>query len=475
MRTRNERERLELELLYELENRQRVEDRWLRGDLGYKLHAGQLEIKRHIEENGSDEVLLLIARQWGKSFFSVTDCSEFCIKNPGAITRIAAPNLNQADDIVSDNIAPIFEDAPEGLIQKHRSKKRWRIGASELRLGMTKKSHSNTLRGGNAKRVYLEEGGFVKSDEYKYAHRSIIGPQLMRSMGKCIHITSVSEDPGHYIHTEILPSCKLSGSLYMRDIYHNPQLTLDHINRLARRMGGIGSEEFRRECLNIIEKSPTLVCVPEYVDELHSIDFEFPEHATWLTTVDWGGSRDKTVALLMYYDFEMGARRVWDERVFNRNTPTKVIIPEIRKMEEEIAERDPRAYLNLRRFVDAQAQHLIDLRNDYNYDASLPNKDDKFAGVNKVRTCIGRSLFVHKRCEFLRVTLDNGIWNKNRTDFERTDALGHMDAIAALAYGNRMLDTHTNPAPPTKLFKEEAMQRPNANPWAKNAILGAFG
>ena len=36
------------------------------------------------------------------------------------------------------------------------------------------------------------------------------------------------------------------------------------------------------------------------------------------------------------------------------------------------------------------------------------------------------------------------MFNKTRTDFERTDALGHMDALAAAMYGIRMNDK-TNP------------------------------
>ena len=83
--------------------------------------------------------------------------------------RIAAPTLKQAKDIVSDNLGPITLDAPEGLITPMKSEYRWQVGQSELRLGVLERANVDSLRGGNAKLVICEEGGFVTSDDYEYA------------------------------------------------------------------------------------------------------------------------------------------------------------------------------------------------------------------------------------------------------------------------------------------------------------------
>jgi len=44
---------------------------------------------------------------------------------------------------------------------------------------------------------------------------------------------------------------------------------------------------------------------------------------------------------------------------------------------------------------------------------------------------------VQPKCKFLQRSLGGGMFNKNRTDFERTKELGHMDALAALMYAFR--------------------------------------
>jgi hypothetical protein len=68
-------------------------------------------------------------------------------------------------------------------------------GRSETRnygLGVLERANVDSLRGGNANLVICEEGGFVSSDDYDYALRSVIGPQLLRSGGQLIHVTTPS-------------------------------------------------------------------------------------------------------------------------------------------------------------------------------------------------------------------------------------------------------------------------------------------
>jgi hypothetical protein len=64
-----------------------------------------------------------------------------------------------------------------------------------------------------------------------------------------------------------------------------------------------------------------------------------------------------------------------------------------------------------------------------------------------------RTAFTHGKIEIaphltlLIATLRSGTFNRNRTDYQRSVALGHCDAIAALVYGYRMR-IKTNPYVP---------------------------
>jgi hypothetical protein len=82
---------------------------------------------------------------------------------------------------------------------------------------------------------------------------------------------------------------------------------------------------------------------------------------------------------------------------------------------------------------------------DHGYTAQLPEKLDWRASLNTLNVRFGRrKALIHPRCTFLIVSAESAILNKNKTDFDRNIALGHMDGIAAMMYGIRM-QTHENP------------------------------
>jgi hypothetical protein len=53
------------------------------------------------------------------------------------------------------------------------------------------------------------------------------------------------------------------------------------------------------------------------------------------------------------------------------------------------------------------------------------NKDNIYAMVNKVRLFIKqRRLVIDKSCEFLIGSIESGIWNKQRTQFDESKVYG---------------------------------------------------
>lgn len=414
---------------------------WGQGDLTWKLHSTQRTIDAAVKASDASEILVLSSRQLGKSWWALCYAIEYLINNPGTIVRFLAPKKDQIGDIIADNLGPIMQDAPAGLIERQKSDHRWRIGESSLRIGALERAHVDNNRGGNASLIICEEGAFVNSDDYVYAVRQVIGPQLLRSRGKLIHVTSVNkDDPLHYVHTELRAKCDLTASCFSYTIYDNPQLTEEQIAKAMLDCGGASSPAWLAEYLNEIVRSEETVVIPTFDRSNHVKAFDLPDYSTYQISIDFGGVRDKTAALLYTYDFERNKYLWVDELFFEPNTATHVIIKAIRENLEQ-------GYAIGNRWADCPGQLQIDLADQHNYIIAPPLKDDWKAQINALQVAFGQDrMEVHPRCKMLIQTLESGRFNKQRTDFERSSILGHCDALAAMGYGYRMV-AKENPYP----------------------------
>lgn len=413
---------------------------WSEGDLVWKLHETQRKIDQAVKTSPADEILVLASRQLGKSWWGDTYALANCILKPGTITRILAPTLKMVQDIVADNLAKITRDAPPGLIVRQKSDYRWQVGSSSLRLGALERAHVDNNRGGNADLIIIEEGCFVTSDDYIYARQQVLLPQVLLSKGKIIDVTTIDKDqPDHYILTELKPRCALKDALHEYTIYDNPQLTLEDIEKACERAGGPKSITWLVEYLNQTIRNHQTVVIPTFDKTKHVREITLPGHFHMQVAIDFGGVRDKTVALLHTYDF-LRNKRVWlDERVFEANTDTSIIVRDCLAMERE--------YKIAARYADCHGQTQIDLEGVHQYPIIVPVKDDWKASINSLQVSIGRDEHeIDPRCRFLIQSLESGRFNKQRTDFERTSVLGHCDALAAMMYGNRMVNME-NPFP----------------------------
>lgn len=428
---------------------------WRRGALSWKLDELQKRIKRNIDVNtGADKILILSSRQIGKSYLSVVIGLEFCIRNPGSIVRILAPTLKQVSDIVQDNLSPICYDSPPDLINRSKSEYRWNVGSSTLRLGALERAHVDNNRGGNANFVILEEGGFVSTDNYRYAIESVIGPQLLRSGGRELHISSPSEDDEHYLHTVVLPYCEEKRALFQYSVYDSPSISQRQIDKAIERCGGVNTEAFQREYMAKIIRSQTLMVVPEFDAQRHVKEFEIPEHYKACLSIDMGGVRDKTAGYTLIWDFKRAKILVKSELFFNSNTPTSKIVD---------ASLDLMSSVNVSTnvFADLPGQVQVDMQETYKFQITPPYKDDRDGGINNLRLFFANNqIEIDPSCTNLIGSLKSGRYNDNRTDFLRSEKYGHCDAIMALMYGCRMLDRVTNPYPISPVSNERQLHLP---------------
>jgi hypothetical protein len=412
---------------------------WRRGDLEWKLWPQQVPIYQGIRSlaSGIETVVILCARQFGKSHLGVILAIEDCLRFPNRCILVMGPTAKQTTEIVAPRIRDIMLDAPEGLIRRSKSEGKWYIGESELVIGGFDQN-SGSQRGKTVQTIYIEEVVDSNPDDYTESMRSDLGPALTHSKGgKMIFLTTLPKIPSHPFILDTLPEARLAGSFYSYTIDDNQALSEEQYNACVRRTGGRDSPQFRREYLNEIIRDESTSIVPHFDVNRHVKDIGLPAGGHYATVIDFGGVRDKTVALITVYDFLRNKLLVLAERVFESNTPTNSIVESIRIAEAQ--------YGVGRRFADAPGQLIVDLNNLKDaqgrqlFAVQLPHKDDWLAAVNAMQVMFSlNQVEIDRSCPFLIETLISGQFDKKKTDFGRTKAFGHCDAAAALMYAVRM-------------------------------------
>ena len=449
---------------------------WLHGILTWKLHESQLVIDQGIESLPANvhEAVMLCCRRFGKSFYGcVRSLSRAIQARQKKVLRIIGPDIKQTKMIVEYNMAKITEELHElnltKLVRWVKSENMYEIGDhAGLFLGGFD-SQADSLRGGEAHEILIEESGSSDPDQYDYQMRSVIKPQLLKTNGMMIHLTTLPPVPDHPFINETIPQAKLDNAFYSYTIYEDPLATPEIIERAIKDSGGINSEPFRREYLNEIIRDRNIVIIPDYNERIHVKSFTTPPRVHYEIYTDWGGVRDFTVSLLMGYDFLRARDLVFDEIWWPANTPTEIINRDIKAKWSD--------YDIKRHYVDAPGQLQVDLMYTHKMDIQQTEKGDWEANINALANRFtNNKIEIHPRCKLLRQTCASGQFNKHRTDFARSNALGHMDAIAALMYGNRQLD-RTSPYPPQSTEHDfmyipaDQMNRPQEPATARKSFL----
>ena len=411
---------------------------WTRGDLSWKLWPQQIPIHKTIRNlpRHIQTAVVLCARQFGKSYLGTLMAVEDAIQYPGFTIPIVGPTIKQTVDIVNQSMRIIQADAPHDLIRRSKSESRWYVGESEIIVGGFDVRTATRQRGKRALKIYIEEVMDANPDDYLEALRSDLGPMLTHSPSPMmVFLTTPPRVPDHPFITDTIPEAKLFGAFFKHTIDENDQLSPDQYEACVRRCGGRDTIEFRREYLCEIVRDTSIVIVPAFDSKRDVVEIDHPHEAKWQVVSDWGGVRDLTVSLLMGYDYISDMDVVLDERVFSANTPTEIICRELFQLERLY----PIPISG--RYADTPGQVSVDLTQTHGYMVQPVKKEDWQAAINYMNVRFSqRKVKIHPRCKFLVQSLESGTFNKLRTDFERTQTLGHCDAIAALMYGLRTQD-----------------------------------
>lgn len=385
------------------------------------------------------------SRRFGKTTSIMVFVFEQLLRNPGWICRWCEPQKDQARKIVM----PIIDKIQEGIPAEMQAV--WTVtdsvykfpNGSQLFLLGVNEDKGKSARGPASNIIVLDEYGFWT--EAKYVSRSILYPQLQNQAGQWfIKASTPPPDLGHVYYEEKEESIR-KGRFIQKLLYDNEALSPGELDEIIEEAGGVNSPTCRREYLCEAISNPEMLVVPEFsdTDNVVTDDYPRPEFYTPYVGGD-SGADDNTAILFGYYDFQKNERVIERELVCAGKT-TKEIVSEAKRIERDLwDDKSPK-----RRVYDAPKQLIYDIFSDHKWPVEMPPKDDKTAAVHALRVEVGqRRLKVKESCTHLRRQLKVGMWkDEKHLDFQRTEGLGHLDAIAALIYFNRVIDTKLNPIP----------------------------
>lgn len=414
---------------------------WRRGILTWKLWEQQLgiyetvrKLPRHVQT-----VVLLCARQFGKSVLGVLLALEDCIQNKDIIVLIIGPSIKQTRAIVRPRMKLLTKDAPEGMVRQVKSEDTWYFdNGSELKLGGFD-TNSAGQRGKTIYKIYMEETCDSEGDDYIDFLQSDLAPALTHSEhAQIIHLTTLPKVPDHPFVLETVPDAEMNGAFFKFTIHDNKKLSKEKFDQCVKVCGGVTSTAFKREYLCEQVRDGSIILAPEFDELLHVKHCVIPPYSFFWVGGDTGGIRDKSVFHLCTYDFMRNKILFLDERSFDVETGSDIMVAACKQMEGD---------RKVTRHVDAAGQLQIDFAHQHNYPCSLPRKDELEASVNQVRVALQTCVIeVDPKCKLLITTLRSGTFNHNRTDLGRTSTLGHMDAFMSCAYALRHVNKK-NPYP----------------------------
>jgi hypothetical protein len=440
---------------------------WKRGDLEPLLfHGGQAKIDAVYRAAPGSLVVFNISRQWGKTFFGVTKAVVQAIKKPGSRIRIGAAFETDLAEFIEPAFETVLATCPPQLAPKYLQQKRRYVfpngkrelqdpfkGGSNIKLvGLDRKP--NGLRGNTIDLIILDEAGFI--NDLERLHKSVIVPLTTQRPDAKILLTSTPPESPDHEFWNFVDRAKLENSYAEFTIDENPLLGPADVARLEKEMGGRHTTAFQREylCRKIVEKERAII--PDFDPTpggRHVVETPRPPTFPHLHKYEFldSGVSDLTFEIFAYYDWPRAKLVVEDEHVLHGSAVTTRNIAtgtrqkekdlEYKKVYRRIADNDNLILINdLADWICNPGEEKIHF--------TPTDKDSLEAMLNELRLWFQDDrIEIHPRCKMLIGTLGSALWNKKRTDFERSPVYGHADGIAALMYGVRNVDRHTNPIP----------------------------
>lgn len=423
--------------------------------------------------NSNRTTVFHCSRRIGKTYLLCFLSILFCLKKCNAQVRYASVTQKAARKMVH----PIFKEMFLKIPKKYRGSWNSQEGAYIFGNGSychvigVNNGSADDARGTSTDLAIVDEASFV--DDLSYLIDSVLMPQLLTvPESRLIMASSSPISPAHdfvdYIHKS-----KLQNTYYSYNI-HEGGYSKELIEEFCVETGGITSTAWRREYLNQIIVDSDYSIIPEADEHLiigiSKDNEESSKYYHKYVSMDIG-TRDLTVVIFGYYDFIRA--KLCIQREFIINGPlmtTPKIAAGVKAQEQELWGADT----PLKRVSDNNNLLLLqDL--GYLHDCHFipTGKDSLEAMVNELRIWVkdGR-VEIDPLCTVLIESLKYGFWNEQRNGWGRSKTLGHFDAIAAIMYLVRNIDTRTNPIPAKIAFDQVLFDDENTNNKALSELSG---
>ena len=455
---------------------------WERGELSYKLSPAQMEVYRDIRESlarfdssASRWYAADISRQFGKDYTYGLIALETLMRARARGVRgsfaYGAPTRDAVKELLVPTLEELCCDCPpdmlpnemrEGTFRKSANRLTWDTGHQLVLVGLD--INPDRMRGPKRLGCAISEAGFV--DDLDYVIEEVVLAMFIRVPDAFLLLNSTPPKTAlHTWSTKWIPAAKARGTYAHRTIDDNDMIDDVQRDRFVEALGGRTAEKARRELFAEHIPDETLVVVPEWahvrgVDDGHGSytggcvrESKPPKYRDCYVAMDPGWN-DLCAVLFAYWDFERALLVIEDDFAVAQANSAQVA--------ELIREKERALWGSVESWAGGRMKEApykrvsdTDLRmiGDMTTIHSLPfvptRKDDREAAINamRVRVQTGK-IEVHPRARNAIAHLDHAIWNKARTQFERSGKHGHFDAVAALVYLDRNVDRNRNPNPP---------------------------
>lgn len=446
---------------------------WYRGDLSYKLHAGQLLIDAKLKSAPGQLFVGNIARQFGKSYWAVSKAIEKALTTPRGRIKYGTAFLTDLEEFILPTFLAVLEDCPNELRPVYKVQgSKWvfpSTGAEIKLVGLDKKP--NGLRGNVIDLIILDECGFINNLGELF--RNVIIPATThRPDCKIIMISTPPSTPAHPFSVDFIPLADSQDSYVKLTIHQNPMLKKQDIDRLAEALGGYLSVAFRRECLCELIIDTSIAILPEWLDvAAHTVvkPAPLPPFFKALVSIDLA-LNDNLGVVFGYWDFPRAKAVVQAELLLN-GVNSKQLVEACLEVEKRLWGED----VTPMRWADGSLYSLNDIAAIHHYSVAPVKKDHVEAQVNDLRLQLqGKRVEIWDTCKQTIHQCGSGIWNKSKTEFARSGS-NHQDLLAALIYFVRHLNKE-NPFPANYQYNRDTMlYRPTNVPQASQALKKAFG
>lgn len=446
----------------ELAKKAALKELWRRGSLSWKLDLAQKELYNIFYTSKFKISTWLLSRRAGKTYLLCVLALEQCIRKPNSIVKFVSPTKKQVHDNVRPNFRRILEDCPDDIKPEFKTKDYiyYFPNGSEIQLAGSDSGHAEKLRGSDSDLFFIDEAGTCS--DLDNIIKSILLPTTLITKGRGI-LASTPPSLSEHDFLQYIEDAQSKGSLIKKTIDDNPRITAEQRAEMIEELGGVDSEETRRELFCEIIKNARTSVVPEFDTKLEKEivkEWPRPPYFDSYESMDIGG-KDWTAILYAYYDFRANKIIIEDETILDfqqQGINTKKLVEEVNKKEKElwinpITKEYRRPYLRVSDtdyiFINEIAnQSKILFKQEEWINFQIAKKDNLEAAINNVRVMLSsKKIIINPRCVTLIRHLNNVKWNKNKDKFSKSSDGSHYDAFAALVYLIRHVEFRKNPYP----------------------------